>query len=238
MQDFDFIQPTNLSELAEALKPRGRRILAGGTDLLPKMKRKSTGDDTLIDLSQVPELFELRVGYDHIQIGAMLTHARLAASDLVQTQLPALALACSLIGCRQTRYRATIGGNLANASPAADTAPVLLALAAELIITSASSQRTIPIDKFFLSPGKTCLASDEFITSVQVPMPGRLWGETYIKLGQRNGMSIAVASISVYMELQPDGTVHLIRVAAGSVAPIPIRCPSVEAALLGQIPIP
>lgn len=236
MQEFDFIQPSTLPELAEYLLVPGRRMIAGGTDLLPKLKRNPTADECLVDLSQLNELHELRLDGDQIIIGSMMTHARLAASTLIQTHIPALVQACGLVGCRQTRYRATIGGNLVNASPAADTAPVLLVRNAQLKLSGKNSNRDIPIDHFFVSPGKTCLAANEYLAAIQVPLPGRFWGETYLKLGQRNGMAICVASVAAYVELNPDGKIHLIRIAAGSVAPTPIRCHTVEAALKDKEP--
>lgn len=236
MQDEEYFQPVNCTELAAILQEPGRKIIAGGTDLIPRMRRGIIQSGCLIDISRVMELQSIRLENQSIRIGSLTTHAKIASSALLQQNAPVLVDACTSIGCRQTRYRGTLGGNLANASPAADTAPALLVLDANIRITSASGARTIPLDRFFVSPGITSLAGNEFIESVQVGQPGKGWGESFLKLGKRNGMAIAIASAAVHLELDEKGFMKGVRVAVGSLAPRPVRCRNVELLLEGEPP--
>lgn len=139
------------------------------------------------------------------------------------------------IGSYQIRNAATIGGNLCNASPAADSAPPLLVLAASLRARGIDGERSIPIEQFFVGPGKTILKKGEILREVAIPSPPAHSGGAFVKLGRREGEDIAVASAAAYVELAKDGTVRIARIAMGSVAPIPMRAREAEGLLLGEI---
>jgi CO/xanthine dehydrogenase FAD-binding subunit len=234
MNDFDFVQPENCYDLAILLQDGNSTILAGGTDLIPRMRRKQFSPDRLVDISKLTDLRTISRAGNLIKIGSLVTHAELIDSALLQQYAPLLVQAAKTIGCQQTRQRGTLGGNLANASPAADTAPALFALNAKVNITSIHTDRSIQLNKFFLSPGKTCLTPSEYIVSIEFDIPTGQWGTDYIKLGKRNGMAIAIASVAVYLEADPNGFLRQVRLAFGSVAPTPVRCSTTENLLSGK----
>lgn len=236
MFDFEYYRPECTAELSEVFHRTGGRLVAGGTDVLPLLRRGQFFPNSLIDISRLSELRFIRSVGDQIEIGALTTHAELVASPLLQQVAPALVQAASTIGCPQTRQRGTIGGNLANASPAADSAPPLLALAAELHLTETGTARSIPLCEFFTGPGKTCLEAGEYIERVSFRRPSGPWGAAFEKLGKRNGMAIAVASAAAYLELGEDGRLQVARLALGSVAPRPVRGSHTEACLAGKLP--
>jgi CO/xanthine dehydrogenase FAD-binding subunit len=237
MEGFEFVQPESLDAALAYLQQHGGLALAGGTDLLPGWRRGKPEPDCVVDLSRLDDLRQITVSDNRMTIGALCTHEQIQFSDAVIQHAPVLAQACATIGSRQTRERGTLGGNLANASPAADSAPALLVLDAELILQTAAGTRTITIDHFFTSPGKTCLADNELIIGVQFTLPDRHGGMGFNKLGRRKGMAISVASVAVQIEME-GGLIRLARVAMGSVAPTPIRCRKVENTLLGREPAP
>lgn len=237
MEGFEFVQPESLDAALAYLQQHGGVALAGGTDLLPGWRRGKPEPAQVVDLSRLDDLRRIAIDGNRMTIGALCTHEQIQLSEEVLEYAPVLAQACASIGSRQTRERGTLGGNLANASPAADTAPALLVLDAELILRTAAGTRTIAIDTYFSSPGKTCLADNELITAIQFTLPDRHGGMGFNKLGRRKGMAISVASVAARIELE-GGSIRLARVAMGSVAPTPIRCRQVEATLQGRVPSP
>jgi CO/xanthine dehydrogenase FAD-binding subunit len=236
MFDFEYYRPENTDELREVFNRTRGRLIAGGTDVLPRLRRGQFVTESLIDISRLSELRFIREVDGQIEIGALTTHANLVASPLLQQQAPALLQAVVTIGCPQTRQRGTLGGNLANASPAADSAPPLLTLAADLYLTGVSSTRIIHLYDFFIGPGDTCLDVGEYIHSVTFCRPSGRWGAAFEKLGKRNGMAISLASAAAYLEIGAEGRLKMVRLALGSVAPRPVRCPHAEAFLVGNNP--
>jgi CO/xanthine dehydrogenase FAD-binding subunit len=237
MLDFDYYQPRSTDELTQLLARTGGKVVAGGTDLLPRMRQRQERYPSLVDISRLP-LDGIRLEQGWLRIGALATHAGLVASGLIQAWAPALAAAAASVGCPQTRRRGTLGGNLANASPAADTAPPLLALEAEAGLNGLQGPRRVPLAAFFLGPGRTCLAPGEYLEEVRLPCPDGRWGAGFQKLGRRNGMAIAVVSAAACLALDNRGRVRAARLALGSVAPCPVRSPHAEALLAGQSPGP
>jgi len=237
MPDWDVLTPQTTAELAELLVHQPGKLLAGGTDLIPRLHRAPETDPVcLIDLSRLSELHFIRQRGNVVEIGALTTHAEIAASSLLQQVVPALVKASGSVGSPQTRTRGTLGGNLANASPAADTATPLLCLEAQVVLVSHDGQRQAALAEFFESPGRTCLQAGEYLHSISFPVPTGRWGADFQKLGRRNGMAIAVASGSVFLELDEDGVITVSRVALGSVAAKPVCSPHAEAVLEGQRP--
>jgi CO/xanthine dehydrogenase FAD-binding subunit len=236
MIDFDYLQPTTADELASMLARTQGRVVAGGTDILPRMRRGQFVAECLVDISRLADLRFVRAVDGRIEIGALTTFAELEAAALLQGSAPALVQAAASVGCPQTRQRGTLGGNLANASPAADSAPPLLVLDADVTICSAAGARTVALRDFFAGPGKPCLEPGEYIHAVSFCCPTGRWGAEFAKLGKRSGMAISVASAAASLELDGEGLIRVARVAFGSVAPTPVRSPHAEAVLIGQIP--
>jgi CO/xanthine dehydrogenase FAD-binding subunit len=239
MNDWDVAQPKSSGELLHILAGSGGRMIAGGTDLLPGLRRAPADQAVrLVDISRVTEMRFIRQAGGEIEIGALSTHAAMAASPLIQKYAPALVKACSGIGAPQTRTRGTLGGNLVNASPAADTVPPLLCLDSRVKLVSAAGERNLNLDEFFHGPGKTGLNPEECLYSLTFRIPSGRWGAEYLKLGRRNGMAIAVVSVVVFLTLDGAGCIETIRTAFGSAAPTPVRGRHVEATLQGNKPSP
>jgi carbon-monoxide dehydrogenase medium subunit len=238
MQEFEFLRPKTLSELLGVLAKTGGSILAGGTDIVPKMRRSQYEASTLVDATQISELRFIREQGERIHIGALTTHQEMADSALLAEVNPALVAAARSVGCEQTRNRGTLGGNLANASPAADTIPPLLIFDANVQILSKTGKNIIPLDDFLISPGKTKLNLGEVITQVSFQPFAGAWGVAFMKLGKRNGMAISVVSAAAGIVLDPNGRISKARLCLGSVAPRVVRSPAVEKILQGQQPTP
>ncbi|MCK5793164.1 MAG: xanthine dehydrogenase family protein subunit M [Anaerolineales bacterium] len=238
MQEFNYHRPVTITELKECLSIPGARILAGGTDIVPRMRQGKFSAPTLVDTSGVKAMRFIEDQGSEIVLGALTTHQEAADSPLLQNINPALVTAAESIGCQQTRCRGTLGGNIANASPAADTLPPLLIFDATLLLQSLEGERRIPLEEFLLGPGQTDLLEGEFIHSISFkPMIGS-WGAAFIKVGKRSGMAISVANTAVAVEMNDKGKISDIRIALGSVAPTVIRCRKIEQALLGKEPEP
>jgi CO/xanthine dehydrogenase FAD-binding subunit len=226
-----------MPELLHLIQQTNHKLIAGGTDLLPRLRR-NTGTDApaLIDLSRFSALSFICQSGKTIEIGALTTHHELANSELLHSCAPALVEAATRIGSEQTRARATLGGNIANASPAADTLPPLLCLNTQVVLTSLEGSRAIPMQDFLAGPGKTLQQADEMISSVRFTLPKHPFSFKFDKLGRRAGMAIAVVSTAALLEYDASGLIRVARIACGSVAPTALRCPNAEAALIGQIP--
>jgi len=225
-------RPRSLEEALEILAQRGKdaRPLAGGTDILVQAKDGHIDRGTFFDLTAVPDLKGIEDLGDHIRIGAAVTHAEMISSPWVARYAPALPPACAVIGGPQIRNRGTLGGNLATASPAADTVPPLYVADAVVEIVSVSSRREIPIAEFFTGPRQTALAEDELILAVRIPKRSGLRG-AFMRLGQRQAQAISKVSVAAAATFR-EGRIDWIRVALGAVAPTVIRAVATEKALL------
>ena len=228
-----YYRPRSLEEALEILaqRPGEARPVAGGTDILVKAKDGVVSRESLFDLGAVPELRGIEERGDHLWIGAASTHTEMMESVLVARHAPALPAACAVVGGPQIRNRGTLGGNLANASPAADTVPPLYAADAVVETVSVSSRREVPVAEFFTGPRESVLARDELITGVKVPLRRGVRG-AFLRLGQRQAQAISKVSVAVAMTFR-DGRPDWVRVALGAVAPTVIRAREAEKALLG-----
>lgn len=195
----------------------GCRPLAGGTDLLVQMQARLVRDPALLDLSRLPELQGIRAVNGALEIGAAVCYTDIIRDPLAQRHAAALVAAAKTIGAAQIQNRGTLGGNLANASPAGDTLPVLLAADAVVI----TDRREVPISQFFAGYRRTALAADELIVAVRLPADGRRL--LFAKVGTRAAQAISKVVIAA--------CVAPARVAIGSVAEVPLRAPQAEAAL-------
>jgi carbon-monoxide dehydrogenase small subunit/xanthine dehydrogenase small subunit len=226
-------RPRSLEDALEVLAMRAgeAQAVAGGTDILVKAKDGLVPRGRLFDVTAVPELQGIEDEGEQVRIGAAVTHAEMMRSELLGRYLPALPQACAVIGGPQIRNRGTLGGNLANASPAADTVPALYAADAVVELVSVSERRQVPIAEFFTGPRQSVLAPDELIVAVRFPKREGVRG-AFLRLGQRQAQAISKVSVAVSMTFR-DGRPDWVRVALGAVAPTVVRAPETEAALLG-----
>jgi carbon-monoxide dehydrogenase medium subunit len=232
---FDFVSPRSPEDAVAQLRARGPggRPIAGGTDLLLQIKARTTRPSYVVDLSRLPELARLE---DHPNDGLYLGAAvRLRAIQLdptLQRRYGVLFDGAKLVGSIQIRNLATIGGNLCNAAPSADTAAPLIAANAAAEILGPEGARRVPLEEFFLGPRKTVLGPDEILLGVAVPAPAPRSGGAYLRHTPRNEMDIAVVGVGSTVALD-DGRCREARIALAAVGPTPLRAVRAEAALRG-----
>jgi len=233
--DFDYIKPSKLNEALAALREAGEdaRLLAGGTALLVDLRHEHQCPRLLVDIGELDALRFIRADAGAVRIGAATTLTEIIESPLIGEVAPLLAAAAASVGGPLVRNRATIAGNLTYASPGADMAPPLLALGATLKLMSDREEREVPIDEFFVGPRRTICRRDEIVTEMRFPVSGSGKG-AFVKLGLRNAMAIALASVGVWIEWDGrDGVIREARVALGAVGPTPARVKPVEDMLCG-----
>jgi xanthine dehydrogenase FAD-binding subunit len=231
LSDIDVLEPRTLGDALDTLHERSDRIelIAGGTDAIIQLKDHTLQTKELLDISRLSELrYLLRKG-STIRIGALSTYSDILESSLLNQSCRVLVDASKMIGSLQIQNRATIGGNLANASPAGDTIPPLYALAATVTVQNPKGTRHIPIERFFLGYRKIDLRPDELITEISFETVEKPFDAAFLKLGLREGHFISIANIAVWVQWAPDGTrISDIRVALGAVAPVVIRARKCE----------
>lgn len=234
MTPFDFVSPRTLTEACQALAAPGRRPIAGGTDVIPQWRAGRFQVETVVDLSHVPGLSGVALRDGEIAIGALSTYTELHAAPVLRAHAPLLAEVSAMIGGVQTQNRGTIGGNIANASPAGDTLPPLLVLDAQVDLISATGERSLALSDFLRGPGQTARDAREIIHRIRfAPLP-RGARSLFLRLGNRQGMVISVVSAAFVLQLDGHGRVEDARIALGAVAPTAIRCPEAEALLRGR----
>ena len=235
IDDLKYFSPLNLNDAYSQLRNEHFWPLAGATDLIPKMRRMKLPLDTLVDISRLSELDFIREVDGQLEIGALSTHSTMVKNLVLMEKAISLVEAAASIGCQQTRNRGTIGGNIANASPAADMLPPLLTYDAVVHIGASEGRRTVLLKEFLLGPGKTALDIGELIESVSFHVLDG-YGLSFLKLGKRNGMSISIASVAAAIAMDENGAICDARIAMGSVAPTAVRCPQAESVLIGNLP--
>ena len=235
---FDYVRPKSLDEVLKLLSMGihgGVQVYAGGTDVIPKLKRREMNKpETLVDLKGIPDLdylvYDEKVG---LRIGALTTIRAVATSPIVCDRFPLLAQAAGRIASNQVQNRGTIAGNICSAVPSADSAPALLCLGANLLCLKEGGDRRIGIDDFFKGPGETVMAPDELLKEIQIPpMPENRKGE-YIKLSPRSRMDLAVVGVAVLLG-EEKGVIEHIKIGLGAVSPTPMRAKGAEDTLHGK----
>ncbi|MGO9309895.1 MAG: FAD binding domain-containing protein [Spirochaetia bacterium] len=233
---FECLRPGTLEEALRALEEEGACVLAGGTDLINALKTNLVGPRLLVYSLGIEELAAL--GWEGgLTIGAAVRLRELELDEGVRGRYPALVEAIRVIGGTQVRNMATLAGNLCNASPGADTPPVLLALGAQVDIASRGADgrprhETLPLERFFTGPKRTVLGRGQMLASVHLPSPASHSGAAFRRLAR---VSLDIAKINCAVWMERDGErVAAARIALGSVAPTPVRAPSVEKAILGR----
>ena len=197
----------------------GAKVLAGGTDLLVQLREEMIDPDLIVDIKRIEETRNIEITSDSVRIGAAMTGAELSENNELAAMWPGVVEAVELIGSWQVQGRATIGGNLCNASPAADSVPAIIASGAKIVIAGPNGVREIPAEHFPKGPGKTALEANEFVVSIVLPIPSRRSGDAYLRFIPRTEMDIAVVGAGVSLSLNDDGTCASARVALGAVAP-------------------
>lgn len=210
------------------------RLLAGGTDLLVKLRAGAPAPPALIGLERLAELQVFREEEGSLFLGAGLSHTRLLTQPLLHERLPILAQALLVLGSPLVRNRGTLGGNLVTASPAGDTLAPLYALEAQVELLSPAGARRLPISAFILGPGRVDLAPGELLAGALVPLPAPGCLQHYEKVGRRAALAISLVSLAALIRLSPAGLVEEARLAWGSVGPTAIFSRQAAAALMGQ----
>jgi len=231
--DEQYVKIGSVEELFQSLQNPGAVILCGGTDLVLKMRKGLLSAKTLLDISDLDQLREIRQKCGCIEIGAAVTFSQILEEAIIGEQIPILVMALRKLGSTQIRNRGTIGGNLVNASPAADSAIPLLLLDAEAIIANPTGERRVQLEDFLCGPGKTVLKQGEFLSGIRVPIPDPDFSLFFHKVGRRKALTIAIASLGALLRMKDDA-IDEIRLAAGSVAPLPIRLRPLETLLAGR----
>lgn len=237
MQHFDYERVSSLQEAFDAVSAaKGTSVfMAGGTDLLVLIKEGKIRPQRVIDVKGINGMDGFETSKEEFSVGSLTSIRMLETSPAAREKVPLLAQAAAKLGSVQVRNKATIGGNLCNAAPSAETAPALLALEAQAEIYGKRGTRVVDLGEFFLGPGSTILEEGEILTSLKIPLTSHRQGSVYYKLTTRKAMDIAFVGVAVLLELDGDDRINKARIALGSVAPTPIRVPSAEKLLEGKV---
>jgi carbon-monoxide dehydrogenase medium subunit len=237
LDGFAYIAPATLDELAQALgESPAPVVLAGGTDLVPSLREGRVRPSLVVDIKRLPEATTVSPLPDGgLELGAAVSCAALTRGHGVAQAYPGLVDALALIGGVQIRNRASIGGNLCNASPAADIPPALIAHGASCRVLGPRGERCVAAEDFALGPGRTCLAPDEVLLSVRLPAPAPGLGAAYLRFTPRAGMDIAVAGVAVAVTVSADAPdqVSALVLGLGAVAPRPLRLDGRQLGVVG-----
>lgn len=229
-----YFSPSTIEEAVELLgSGPNRRVFAGATDVVPQMRSGRPSPDGLIDLKGIERLISVANQPTMWVIGAATPTVRLTSNPDFVSEFPGLAEGAGLIGSDQVQSRSSLGGNLCNSSPAADSVPVLIANGARAVIASGSGTRTILVEDVPTGPGRTSLAPGEFIVEFEIDHPAPNSGDAYLRLTPRTEMDIAVVGVGVRVYLDASGNIASAVLALGAVAPTVVRIPAAEAALAG-----
>jgi carbon-monoxide dehydrogenase medium subunit len=227
--------PTSLDQAVALLagEPGEARVLAGGTDLLVQLRTDLIEPALLVDIKRIAETRQVTEDGGGFRIGAAVTGAELKEHPRLKAVWPGLVEAANLIGSTQVQGRATMGGNLCNGSPAADSVPALIAAGALAMIAGPSGRRELPVEDVMLAPRRLALAKCEIIASFLLPPRPARTADAYLRFIPRTEMDIAVVGCGICLTLDAGGTCTAARVALGAVAPRPLLVPEAAAALVG-----
>jgi CO/xanthine dehydrogenase FAD-binding subunit len=238
MHRFDYYEPRTVEEACKLLFEFGSdaSILAGGTDLIPKMKNGLMMPDHIVNIKKIPDLdFIKGDGETLLRIGALTLISELAIHPLLLERFPVITTAARSIGSLQVRNLATLGGNLCNGAPSADMAPGLLVMDSRVKVTGPSGDREMPLEDFFVGPGRVNLGKGELLTEIHVPFPPANTKQLYLKHSVRRAMDIAIVGVAVSLSFEEKTEVcRKARIALGAVAPTPVRAKRTEEMLLGK----
>jgi CO/xanthine dehydrogenase FAD-binding subunit len=232
---FDLIVGRSTAHVLEILQAQPEaRIVAGATDLIPFVRAGRLRPRLVVDITRLDDLRAIRHVDGGLEIGALVTHAQLAASPLVRQHAAVLSEAAACVAGPQVRARGTLGGNVCTASPAADTVPALLVLDAQVRLVSAAGERRLPLANFSAGPGRTALGDGELLHSVYIPAQPESAGASFGKVGKRQALVISVVNGAALLAVAEEQVTQA-RIALGAVAPTVVRCPAAEARLVGTV---
>ncbi len=224
--------PKNFDDALELLSKNELQIISGGTDMIIELRMK-TGNHKLLDISHIQEIQKIKIENNEIRIGGGCTFTKILSHKKIQKHFPMLVQACSTIGSLQIRNKGTIGGNIVNAAPCADSYPPLIAYNAEFILTSVNGIRKIKADEFILKNYKTQLKSDEILTEIIIPIPKKNYEYSYFQLGRRNAVNITRISIGILVSFK-ENEVEECKIISGSLFHKPMRIEEIEKLLIGK----
>jgi CO/xanthine dehydrogenase FAD-binding subunit len=235
MIDYDYIKPTTLKEVFTLLKEYGPKatLIAGGTDVMLNIRNSEISPDILISLRGLNDLRYIRKN-DGYHIGTLATHRMVEQSDMVRMELSALHDAASQVGSVQIRNVATVGGNICNAAPSADTAGPLLVLDATVVLEGPGGRRSVPIADFFRGPSRTVRKADEVLIEFHIPEQSGHFGSAYWKHARRKAMDLPLLGVAVGLTLSEGAEISDARIGLTVAAPVPIRAFKAEEFLRGK----
>ena len=238
-EPFEIFQPTSIQEAREIHVHHGPGgyFLAGGTDLVIAIKEKGLVPRYVVDLKRIESLGGIRENVDgSLVVGALTTMREIETSSVITRRFPFLSQSAAEVGSIQIRNRATIGGNIANATPSADVVPALLVLQAEVRISTSNGEKQVPLESIFLGPGKTVMEPGDILTQITIPpASANLRGE-YIKFSPREMMDLAYVGVAVALVMNGNDKVcREARIALGAVSPVPMRARKAEAVLIDSV---
>lgn len=227
--------PTTTRAAAQLLaKAKGKAfVLAGGTDLLVRMRSGITEPELVVDIKRIPATREIKKTASGFSIGAAVPAAALGENAALKKAWPGVVEAANLIGSDQIQSRCTIAGNLCNASPAADSVPAMIAARAKAVIVGPTGKRTVAVEKIVTAPGKTSLKKGEIVEAITLPARKPRTGDAYLRFIPRSEMDIAVCSAGVCLGIDAKGVVTEARVVLGAVAPTAVLVPAAAKAIIG-----
>lgn len=234
MSDIDYLAPASAQAACEALAAQGARALGGGTDLLVQLRSGRLPGGPIVDLKKIPGAVGVREEHGAFVIGAATSGAAIGEHKGLCRAWPGVVEAANLIGSTQIQGRASLGGNLCNASPAADSVPALVAAEAECVIVGPGGQRTVEALSVPIGPGRTALAPGEFVLEIRLPARPPRASDAYLRSIPRTEMDIAVVGAGVNLVLDPDGSIIQARLALGAVAPTVLLVAEAGEALIGS----
>jgi len=229
-----YLAPTSAEDAAQALSADGARPLSGGTDLLVQLRAGRLSPGAIIDLKRIPGAIGIRREASGFVIGAATPGMELAEHAALKAAWPGVVEAAHLIGSTQVQGRASLAGNLCNASPAADSVPALIAARAVCVLVGPDGRREVPVETIPVGPGRTSLQPGEFVLEFRLPPRLPHAADAYLRLIPRTEMDIAVVGVGVNLTLDPDGRVREASVALGAVAPTAVLAGEAGEALVGS----
>ena len=239
MKEFAYVRPATLGEVIAAMQADGARALAGGTDLVPQLREGRRQAGHIVDLKGIPAFTGISAASNGgLVIGASTSATRVARHPTIAADYPSVAQSARLIGSLQVQNRASLGGNICNAAPSADSVPALICHHATVRIAGPDGEREELLEAFIRGPGRTSLQPGELLLSIILPPPSPRSAAHYLRFTPRREMDIAIAGAAAWIRLDENRAIDDARIVLASVGPVPIRATSAEQALRGERPTP
>lgn len=233
MKMFEYYEPETMIEACSLLADSNAKAIAGGTDLLVQIRHGVKKPSAIVNLKYIDELNKLNFSNSGVRIGSLTKISEAASCEKIIENWPAFSSGADKVGTPQVRNLATVGGNICNSSPCADTVPGLIVSDAIAVITNGKKSREIPLADFFTAPGKNCMKTGELLSEIFVPFLPKDTRQAFAKLGPRKAADIAIINMAISLSFNGDKC-EMARIALGSVAPTPLRAREAEKMLIGS----